>query len=95
MELLGPAWYAVWAEYGNAALEFLARYADPHAVIRLGRARLARFLTPLAWRLARTMPRGLIAAANETLALWLVDGRGMNFPNWPPTSPTRPTKRCI
>ena len=44
-ELLGPAWYeALNARYGIAALEFLARYADPHAVIRLGQARLARFL---------------------------------------------------
>lgn len=44
-ELLGPAWYeAMNARYGIAALEFLARYADPHAVIRLGQARLTRFL---------------------------------------------------
>ncbi|MGZ5378605.1 MAG: IS110 family transposase, partial [Mycobacterium sp.] len=58
IELLGPAWYAVLgSNYGTAALEFLARYADPHAVIRLGQARLARFLIavphrPLAWRVA-------------------------------------------
>lgn len=45
IELLGPAWYAVLgSNYGNAALEFLARYADPIAVIRLGQARLPQFL---------------------------------------------------
>ncbi len=37
VELLGPAWYAVLgSNYGIAALEFRARYADPHVVIRLG-----------------------------------------------------------
>ena len=29
---------------GKAALQFLAHYADPNAVIRFGQARLARFL---------------------------------------------------
>ncbi|MFD6673985.1 IS110 family transposase [Rhodococcus zopfii] len=79
VELLGPSWYAVpGSNYGVAALEFLARYADPNAVIRLGHARLTRFL------IAR--PRGgwrddhaaaLVAAANETLALW--GPGGMDF----------------
>src|SRR5690349_1719771 len=45
VELLGPAWYAVLgSSYGIAALESLARYADPNAVIRLGHGRLSRFL---------------------------------------------------
>ncbi len=45
LELLGPAWYdALGTDYGKATLAFLARYADPNAVIRLGQARLARFL---------------------------------------------------
>ena len=82
IELLGPAWYAVLgSNYGNAALQFLAHYADPHAVIRLGQARLARFLIARscgAWR--EDHAAGLIAAAKETLALWNVDGTdGMNF----------------
>lgn len=82
-ELLGPAWYeAINARYGIAALEFLARYADPHAVIRLGQARLSRFLIGRsrgAWREDRAAV--LVAAARETLALWrLDDGRdGMDF----------------
>ncbi|TQC47572.1 IS110 family transposase [Rhodococcus sp. WS4] len=83
VELLGPAWYAVLgSNYGVAALEFLARYADPHAVIRLGRARLTRFLIARscgAWR--DDHAAGLITAARETLALWGTgDGSdGMDF----------------
>ncbi len=81
-ELLGPAWYeAMNARYGIAALEFLARYADPHVVIRLGQARLSRFLIGRsrgAWREDRAA--ALILAAKETLALWDTgDGDGMDF----------------
>ncbi|MGH3934684.1 MAG: IS110 family transposase [Pseudonocardiaceae bacterium] len=76
IELLGPAWYAVLgSNYGIAALEFLARYADPHAVLRLGQARLTRFLITRsrgAWR--GDHAAGLIAAAKETLKLWGEDG---------------------
>jgi transposase len=79
VELLGPAWYGVLgSNYGNAALEFLARYADPNAVIRLGQGRLSRFLIARsmgAWR--EDHAAGLIAAAKETLVLWGTDG--MNF----------------
>lgn len=76
VELLGPAWYAVLgSNYGIAALEFLGRYADPNAVIRLGQARLARFLIARsrgAWR--EDHAAALVAAAKETLALWGEDG---------------------
>lgn len=79
VELLGPAWYAVLgSNYGNAALEFLARYADPNTVIRLGHGRLSRFLIARsrgAWR--EDHAAGLIVAAKETLMLWGPDG--MNF----------------
>ena len=79
IELLGPAWYAVLgSNYGIAALEFLARYADPNLVIRLGQPRLSRFLSARsrgAWR--EDHAAGLIVAAKETLALWGPDG--MNF----------------
>jgi transposase len=75
-ELLGPAWYAaLGSNYGIAALEFLTRYADPHAVIRLGRARLGRFLirhSRGAWR--DDHAEALVTAARETLALWGADG---------------------
>ncbi|MGH8880967.1 MAG: IS110 family transposase [Stackebrandtia sp.] len=79
VELLGPAWYAVLgSNYGIAALGFLARYADPHAVIRLGQARLTRFLIGRsrgAWRADHAA--ALLAAAKETLALW--GESGMDF----------------
>ncbi|WP_211222108.1 IS110 family transposase [Nocardioides halotolerans] len=72
IELLGPAWYGVLgSNYGKAALMLLARYADPQAVIRLGQARLARFLVRHSrgfWREDHT--KALIVAARETLALW-------------------------
>lgn len=76
VELLGPAWYAVLgSNYGIAALEFLARYADPNTVIRFGQARLTRFLIARSrggWR--EDHAAGLVAAAKETLALWGTDG---------------------
>lgn len=76
VELLGPSWYAVLgSNYGLAGLEFLARYGDPHAVLRLGRARLTRFLIARsrgAWR--EDHAAGLLAAARETLDLWGPDG---------------------
>lgn len=79
VEILGPAWYAVLgSNYGLAALEFLARYGDPNTVIRLGQARLSRFLIARSrggWR--EDHAAGLVAAARETLALW--GPHGMDF----------------
>jgi transposase len=79
VELLGPAWYDVLgSDYGKAALAFLARYADPHAVLRLGQARLSRFLQARSRGQFGPGPaRALIAAAKETLALW--GPEGMDF----------------
>ena len=76
IELLGPAWYDVLgSDYGKAALAFLARYADPHAVLRLGQARLARFLQARSrGQYGEAPARALIIAAKETLALWGSDG---------------------
>lgn len=73
LELLGPAWHAaLGADLANKTpLRFLAHYADPHQVRRLGRARLARFLhrhSRGAWGEAQA--DRLLAAAEETLALW-------------------------
>lgn len=45
LELLGPAWYdALGSNYGKCALAILIRYADPTGFLRLGTARLTRFL---------------------------------------------------
>lgn len=72
LELLGPGWTAVvGTDPGKAALSVLERYADPHALIRLGRARLTRTLIRAsrgAWR--EDKADALLAAARETLALW-------------------------
>ena len=76
LELLGPAWYdALGSNYGKAALAILARYADPHALIRLGQARLTRFLirhSRGAWRDAHA--QALITAAKQSIELWGADG---------------------
>jgi transposase len=77
LELLGPAWHAALGGdlSLNTPLRFLAAgYADPHALRRLGRARLARFI----WRYShgawgQDHAAQLLAAAAETLALWEED----------------------
>lgn len=83
VELLGPAWYAVLGSgYGRAGLMVLARYADPNAMIRLGPARLTRFLVRHSRGLWRDdHAQALIAAARESLALWGPDPveQGMDF----------------
>jgi transposase len=72
LELLGPAWYdALGSNYGKAALEVLTRYADPNALVRLGHARLTRFLIRHSrgnWR--ENHATALLAAARESLQLW-------------------------
>jgi transposase len=75
LELLGPAWYdALGSNYGKAALAVLARYADPHALLRLGQARLTRFLirhSRGAWR--DDHARALLTAAKQSIELWGTD----------------------
>lgn len=74
LEILGPGWMqALGSDLANKTpLRFLAAgYACPHTVKRLGRARLARFIyrhSKGAWGEAKAV--ALLAAANETLALW-------------------------
>jgi len=72
IELLGPAWYDVLgSSYGKCALELLVRYGDPDTLIRLGGARLTRFLVRYSrgfWR--EDHAARLIAAARESLTLW-------------------------
>lgn len=76
IELLGPAWYdALGSNYGKAALAVLARYADPHALVRLGQARLTRFLirhSRGAWR--DDHAQALLTAAKQSIELWGTDG---------------------
>jgi hypothetical protein len=72
LELLGPAWYdALGTRYGKATLALLARYADPNTLMRLGHARLTRFLirhSRGAWR--EPQATLILAAAQESLQLW-------------------------
>jgi transposase len=73
LELLGPAWSTAVGSgvMGKAALAVLERYADPHALRRLGRARLTQLLIRAsrgAWREQKADE--LLAAAAETLQLW-------------------------
>lgn len=73
LELLGPGWSTAVGSgvLGKAALAVLERYADPHALRRLGRARLTQLLIRAsrgAWREAKADE--LLAAAAETLRLW-------------------------
>ena len=56
----------------------MARYADPHTVIRLGEARLSRFLQARSRGQFGAAPaKSLVTAAKETLALW--GPEGMDF----------------
>jgi transposase len=76
LELLGPGWYQeLGTDYGNASLHLLARYANPHDLVRLGPSRLARFLIRYShgqWRQAKAT--ALIQVARDSLALWGQDG---------------------
>jgi hypothetical protein len=76
LELLGPGWYEeLGTDYGNASLHLLARYANPHDLVRLGPSRLARFLIRYShglWRQAKAT--ALIQVARDALALWGEDG---------------------
>ncbi|HEX8508520.1 MAG TPA: IS110 family transposase [Propionibacteriaceae bacterium] len=74
LEILGPGWNAaLGADLANKTpMRFLAAgYADPHTLKRLGRARIARFLSRHsrgAWGEAEAAR--LIDVAGETLQLW-------------------------
>ncbi len=72
LELLGPAWTAaIGTDMTLTALRFLARYASPVRVKRLGERRLAEFFrrsSRAAWGDERAA--AVMAAAKATLALW-------------------------
>jgi transposase len=76
LELLGPGWYEeLSADFGNASLHLLARYANPHDLIRLGPTRLSQFLIRYShglWRQAKA--DALRQVARDSLALWGDDG---------------------
>ena len=80
VELLGPGWADSLgsATASKTALVILEKYADPRALKRLGRARLAALLIRSSsglWR--EDKADELLAMADETLALW--SGGGIDF----------------
>lgn len=76
LEILGPEWVAaLGSDMTQTAFRFLARWANPHQVKRIGQARLARWFqqqTRKSWGPLRAAE--VIAAAEATLALWGPDG---------------------
>jgi transposase len=72
LEILGLGWVeALGSDMTQTACKFLAGWANPHQVKRLGRARLARWFqrqTRKAWGERRA--DAVVAAAEATLALW-------------------------
>jgi transposase len=72
LEILGPDWVAaLGSDMTQTAFRFLAGWANPHQVKRLGRARLARWFqrqTRKAWGERRA--DAVVSAAEATLALW-------------------------
>ncbi len=90
VELLGPGWADSLgsATASKTALVILENYADPRALKRLGRARLAALLIRSSaglWR--EDKADELLAMANETLALW--SAGASTSPSWPTTSPQK------
>ena len=80
VELLGPGWADLFGDvsYGKTAVAVLGRYANPYAVRRLGRSRLTKLLIRSSrgrWR--QDKADEILAAADETLALWA--GGGLDF----------------
>ena len=80
VELLGPGWADSLgsATASKTALVVLEKYADPRALKRLGRSRLAALLIRSSaglWR--EDKADELLAMAGETLALW--SGGGIDF----------------
>jgi transposase len=76
LEILGPGWTdALGTRMTKTTFKFLAAYANPHQVKRLGRARLARWFahhTRRAWGPQRA--DAVVSAAEATLGLWGNDG---------------------
>ncbi|MGH8826611.1 MAG: IS110 family transposase [Jiangellaceae bacterium] len=76
LEIMGPAWIAaLGSDMTMTALRFLSRYGHPRKVKRLGKTKLAEFLSRSsrrAWGAERAAV--LMAAAEATLRLWGEDG---------------------
>lgn len=77
VELLGPAWAEALGsgDYTKTALAVLERFADPRALKKAGRKRLATLLIRTSrGHFREAKADELIAAADETLELWAAGG---------------------
>ncbi|HEY6423545.1 MAG TPA: IS110 family transposase [Pseudonocardiaceae bacterium] len=77
IELLGPVWADVLGtgEYTKTALAVLGRYADPRALKKLGRKRLAALLVGTSrGHFREAKADEVLAAADETIQLWSAGG---------------------
>jgi hypothetical protein len=77
LELMGPGWLDLFGtvSYGKTAVAVLERYANPHALRKLGRSRLAKLLIRASrghWREPKADE--ILTAADETLELWAAGG---------------------
>jgi transposase len=76
LEIMGPGWVdTLGSDMTQTAFKFLAKWAHPHRVKRLGRDRLGRWFqreTRKSWGPRRA--EAVVAAAEATLALWGDDG---------------------
>ena len=77
LELMGPGWFDVFGtiSYGSTAVAVLEKYANPHALRKLGRSRLTRLLIRGSrgrWR--EDKADELLALAAQTLELWAAGG---------------------
>jgi transposase len=77
VELLGPSWADVLGtgDHSKTALAVLERWADPRALKRAGRKRISVLIIKMSrgnWR--EDKADDLLAAAEETLALWAAGG---------------------
>jgi transposase len=77
VELLGPAWADVLGagDYNKTALAVLERYADPKALKKLGRKRLAALLIRTSrGHFREAKADEVLAAADDTIELWAAGG---------------------
>lgn len=80
LEMMGPQWLEVFGtvSYGKTAVAVLERYANPHALRKLGRSRLTKLLIRSSrGHFREDKADEILAAAAETLKLW-ADG-GLDF----------------
>ncbi|HEX8770824.1 MAG TPA: transposase [Acidimicrobiales bacterium] len=90
LEILGPDWVAsIGSDMTQTAFKFLASWANPHVVKRIGRARLARWFqreTRKSWG-----PVALTRSSPQRRPPWHCGAPTVSTSKpWPPISPSKP-----